>query len=172
MRLSHRLLPLAAGLMISLAAVAPARAQGIDAVLQILVEVLAASVQDEQHESAARRDLESELYDIDRERAQVAEDFAERRRDVKQVARRSIRDIRDNVYRKRERRHRIREVERWRDDELRRLDDEEAWRLAELERRREAAERRYEYRVSYDDHGQGPLRFGGFGAVSEALNSR
>ena len=159
MRLSRHLMPLAAGLMMTFLAVTPLRAQGLDPILQILVEVLATSVQAEQHEEAARRDLESELAYLETERERVVEDFEQRRRDVKRVARRSIEDIEDQVRRKRERRHRIREVKRWRDRELARLADAESWRLAELDRRRAAAERRYDDRVEYDydydyDHGR------------------
>ena len=108
MRLSRSLLPLAAGLMMSLAVATPVRAQGMDQVLQILVEVLAASVQQDTYESSARYDLESELDYIERERERVAYDFDQRRREVKQVARRTIKDIKDHVRRKRERRRRIR----------------------------------------------------------------
>ena len=162
MRLSRSLMPLAAGLMMTFFTVTPLRAQGLDPILQILVEVLAASVQAEQQEEAARRDLESELAYIEDERERVVEDFEQRRRDVKRVARRSIEDIKDQVRRKRERRHRIREVKQWRDQELRRLADEEAWQLAELDRRRTAAERRYDYRVEYDGAYPGPRQIGAY----------
>ena len=172
MRLSRRFMPLAAGLMLALVTVTPARAQGMDAVLQILVEVLAASVQQDQLEHSAERDLEAELDYIHEEKARVSEDFAQRRWEVKQVAKRSIREIKDYVRRKHERRRQIREVKRWRDQELARLADEEAWQLEQLDRRREVAERRYDDQIRYGGFLPGQRQIGVYNSVGEVFQIR
>ncbi len=172
MRLSRSLLPIAAALGIALAAAAPARAQGMDTILQVLVDVLAATAQSEGDGYQARRAYEAELDTIADERRRVIEDFDQHRREIKRAAKRSIQEIRDYVPRKRERRRRIRDVRDWRDRELQRLDEEEAWRLSDLDRRRDEAERRYDYRLGYSNYAPGTLQTGGYSPILDLLQPR
>ena len=72
MRLSRSLLPIVAALGIALAAATPARAQGMDTILQVLVDVLAATAQGEDDDYRAQREYEAELDFIDDERRILA----------------------------------------------------------------------------------------------------
>lgn len=154
MALSRKLLPVAAGLMLSIAVAAPARAQSqnMDTVLRILVDVLAASVEDAGREEAAQRELDAELATIDDERQRVAAHFDRRRAEVERRAERQRDQVARSHLRKRERRHRIREIEQWRYEELSRLDAAEADRMAELDRRQYEVERRYSYGLEGEDY--------------------
>ena len=189
------LMVLAAGILVAVVAFAPsgpARAQNNDVLIQILTDILGSGLEDAARESEveaqARYELDEELYRIDEQRARIAEEFDRRRWEInrrydRQYDRRNDRgrwyndrydDDDDDGYRPR--RH-GRKIEKRRARELARLDEEEAWRMAELDRRQRAAERRYERRVSYDydyrdyrDRDRYPAGHRYVGAPSDAPN--
>ena len=148
---SRKLLIAVAFLAATALPLAPARAQGMETVLQVLLEVLAASTTQSDQGDIARQELEAELDAIHYERRRIAETYEQRRWEVEQRASRRIERVENRGWRKRERRHRIREIARWRDEELYRLSQEEAHEMAELDRRERRAERRYRH-ASYESY--------------------
>ena len=148
---SRKLLIVAVFAAVASFPLAPARAQGVDTVLQVLLEVLAASTVQADQDDLARRELEAELDYIHDERRRIAETYEQRRWEVERKASRRIERVERKAWRKRERRHRIREIAHWRDEELYRLSQEEAQEMAELDRRERRAERRFRH-ASYENY--------------------
>ena len=162
MSIARRLTPFALAALLMLPAAAPAQAQGLDAILQILTEVLRTQGQQESYEQAARRELEDERYRIERERERVVEDYEQRRWELQRRFEEERADIRRESRWRGERRRQVRALKHEYEERLRRLEAQERRRLNELDHRLVEAERRYEDRIDasgwdYDDERFGDI---------------
>lgn len=163
MTVAQRLSPLLLGPLLALAlllpGLSPARAQvlepglerGMGAILLILGEVIRSQSAQDSSEASARRELEDEIYRIERERAYVVEDFEQERWEETRRFEEERDEIKQSSWWRGERRRDLRDLRRDHEERMRRLDRLERRRLAELDRELVEAERRYEDRVASAD---------------------